>query len=86
MAEINLTRQTPLPFEIELVDGTMVATIGDVEKYMAALASDRRGRSHWSIAIRMMENAFKEPAYLKAATMSFQTALALDGLVARMQG
>lgn len=86
MAEIHLTRTTPLPFEIELVDGTMMATIGDVERYLAALSADRRERSHWSIAIRMVGHALNEPTYLKAATLSFQTALVLDGLVVRMQG
>ena len=50
-------------------------------KVCRRLSPARRERSHWSIAIRMMEIAFKEPAYLKAATLSFQTALVLDGQV-----
>jgi hypothetical protein len=86
MVQAHVTRLTPLPFEMELVDGTTVATIGDVEKYMAGLSPDRRERSHWSIAIRMVGHALNEPAYLKATTLSFQTALVLDGLVVRMQG
>ena len=86
MAEPVLTRQTPLPFEIELIDGTVVVTIGDFEKYIAGLSPARRKRSHWSIAIRMMRIAFKEPAYLKAATLSFQTALVLDEQVSELRG
>ena len=54
--------------------------------YIAGLSPARRERSHWSIAIRMMGIAFKEPAYLKAATLSFQTALVLDGQVSELRG
>lgn len=86
MPDANLTRRSPLHFEIELVNGTIIATVGDIEKYISQLPPDRRERSHWSIAIRMVGHALNEPAYLKAATLSFQTALALDGLVVRMQG
>ena len=86
MAEPILTRQTPLPFNIELVDGTVVATVGDFEKHVAGLSPARREQGHWSIAIRMMGIAFKEPAYLKAATLSFQTALVLDGQVIELRG
>jgi hypothetical protein len=85
MIEENLTRETPLPFEIDLVDGSKIKTIGDVETYLRNLNDDQRENSHWGIAARMVANAMREPAYLKAATMSFQTALALDGLLVRMR-
>ena len=86
MPGTSLTRATPLHFEIELVDETIISTVGDIEKYISQLPPDRRERSHWSIAIRMVGHALNEPAYLKAATLSFQTALMLDGQIVRMQG
>jgi hypothetical protein len=47
--------------------------------------SDRRhAANHWAIAVRMFANTMGEPAYLKAATLSLQTALAMDGLLSRM--
>lgn len=78
------TRKTPLPFEIELIDGSKIKTMGDVETYLRGLDDDQHEASHWGIAARMFAIAMHEPAYLKAATMSFQTALALDGLLVRM--
>ena len=45
---------------------------------------EQRETSHWSIAIRMMDHALKEPTYLKTATLSLQTALAMDGLLDHM--
>ena len=80
----HLTRETPLPFEIELVDGSHIQTMGDVETYLRNLNDDQHGNSHWAIAVRMLTSAMHEPAYLKAATRSFRTALALDGLLVRM--
>ena len=43
-----------------------------------------REQRHWEIATRMFFNAMRQPVYLKAATMSFQMALALDRLLARV--
>lgn len=76
-----LTRETPLPFELELTDGSKIKTIGDVETYLRNLNDTQHLNSHWGIAVRMFANAMHEPAYLKAATVSFQTALATDGLL-----
>ncbi|MBR1154608.1 hypothetical protein [Bradyrhizobium sp. JYMT SZCCT0428] len=80
MIDDHVTRETPLGFEIELVDGSTIGTVGDVEHYLRNLSADQHLKSHWGIAVRMFRNAMIEPAYLRAATMSFQTALALDGL------
>ncbi len=85
MIESGLTRAAPLAFEIELADGSKLKTMGDVEYYFRRLNDDQQQASHWGIAVRMFGNAMHEPAYLKSATMSLQTALALDGLLLRMQ-
>lgn len=82
--EEHLVREASLPFEIELVDGSAIRTVGEAEAYLRNL-DDRQGESsHWEIAVRMFLNATRQPAYLKAATMSLQTAFALDGLLLRM--
>ena len=78
------TRDTQLPFAIELVDGSKIATMGDVEAYFRNLNDRQHAASHWAIAVRMFANAMGEPAYLKAATLSLQTAFAMDGLLSRM--
>ena len=84
MINDHVTRETPLDFEIELLDGATIKTVGDVETYLRHLNDKQQQSSQWNIAVRMFANAMLEPTYLKAATMSFQTALALDGLLARM--
>jgi hypothetical protein len=78
------TRDTQLPFVIELLDGSEVATMGDVESCFRDLTDDQREANHWAVAVRMFANAMTEPAYLKAATLSLQTAFAMDGLLTRM--
>ena len=78
------TRDTHLPFVIELSDGSTIATMGDVEAYFRNLNDEQHAASHWVIAVRMFATAMTEPAYLKAATLSLQTALAMDGLLTRM--
>jgi hypothetical protein len=84
MSDDYVTRATLLPFEIEMVDGSKFKNVGDVEVYLRQLNDDQHLSSHWGIAVRMFANAMHDPAYLKAATMSFQTALALEGLLVRM--
>ena len=84
MMEDYLTRETQLPFEIELIEGSKIKTVGDVEGYLRNLNDTQHLNSHWGIAVRMFAHAMHEPAYLKAATLSFQTALALDGSLVRM--
>ena len=85
MNDDHVTRQTPLAFEVELVDGSKIKTVGDIELYLRQLNDQQHLDSHWGIAVRMFANAMREPAYLKAATFSFQTALALDGLLLGLQ-
>jgi hypothetical protein len=80
-----LDRTSTLTFPIELSDGKAIATIGDAAYLFESLTEQQRETSHWSIAIRMMDHALKEPTYLKTATLSLQTALAMDGLLDHMQ-
>jgi len=82
--EERLSRDAPLPFDIELVDGSAIKTVGDVERYLRNLKDDQRESSHWEIATRMFLNATRQPAYLRAAALSLQTAMMLDGLLVRM--
>lgn len=82
----DLTREAPLEFEIELTDGSKIATLGDVETYIRdGLNDDQREASHWAIAVEMFDSARHDPTFLKSTTMALQTALALDGLLLRMQ-
>jgi hypothetical protein len=82
---LTLDRASALTFPIALSDGRAVATIGDAANLFETLTDKQRGSSHWSIAIRMMNHALTEPTYLKTATLSLQTALAMDGLLDHMQ-
>jgi len=50
--------------------------------WFAGLTLEQRDKGHWMIAIRMLNNALKEPNYLKTATMSLQTAFILEGILA----
>ena len=77
-----LTTISPLSFPLRLVDGTTVAMIGDAANYVGKLSQEQRERFHWVVAVRMLDHALKEPRYLKTATISFQTALVLDGVLA----
>jgi hypothetical protein len=83
-AEPDLTRDTLLTFSIELRDGSRLETVGDAEAYLSDLSDRQQDNDHWGIAVRMFDNALQQPAYLKAATMALQTAMAMDGLLARM--
>ncbi len=77
-----LTIISPLSFPLRLKDGTTIAMIGDAANYVGKLSEEQRERSHWVVAIRMLDHALREPRYLKTATISFQTALVLDGVLA----
>ena len=77
-------RTSALTFPIALSDGRAVATIGDAARLFESLSEAQRETSHWGIAIRMMDHALREPTYLKTATLSLQTALAMDGLLDHM--
>jgi hypothetical protein len=75
----KLDRDSALTFPIALSDGRMVASIGEAADLLHALSEAERSSNHWRIAIRMLDNAIREQSYLKTATLSLQTALAMDG-------
>ena len=79
--QTKLERHSALSFPIALADGRTIAEIGDVADLFETLTEAQRSSSRWSIAIRMLDQALIEPAYLKTATLSLQTALAMDGLL-----
>jgi hypothetical protein len=81
----TLDRSSALAFPIALSDGQTVATVGDAAHLFETLTEKQRDASHWGIAIRMMDHALRQPTYLKTATLSLQTALAMDGLLDHMQ-
>ena len=60
--------------------GQVIETVGDAASYFGTLTEEKREHGHWRIAVRMLNHALDQPAYLKTATMSLQTALVLDGL------
>ena len=64
-----------------LIDGRKIATIRDASLFFATLTPEERDESHWRIAIRMLGNVAKQPTYMKAATISLQTALVIEGLL-----
>jgi hypothetical protein len=77
----DVNNATPLAFTLELRDGRSIARVGEAADYFAGLTQDQRESSHWKVAIRMLNNAIKEPSYLRAATMSLQTEFLLGGLL-----
>jgi hypothetical protein len=81
LGEPSLDRRSHLAFPITLADGRTITEIGDAADLFDDLTDVQRRSSHWSIAVRMLDHALNEPAYLKTATMSLQTALAMDGLL-----
>ncbi len=72
---------TPLSFSLRLIDGRIIASLADATTLLAGLTEQQRASGHWRIAARMLDIATKEPSYLKAATMSLQSALLLQGLL-----
>jgi hypothetical protein len=78
----GLSNGSRLSFPLTLTDGTVIATVGEAAAWFADLSLEQRDKGHWTIAIRMLNKALKEPTYLKTATMSLQTALILDGILA----
>jgi hypothetical protein len=79
MTEIK--SQTAIPIALQLVDGRILRSVGEASEYFSGLSQDQRERPHWRVAIGMFAHTMREPAYLKAATMSLQTALLMDGLL-----
>ena len=78
----GLTIISSLAFPLTLKNGQVIETVGDAASYFATLSDDKRGQNHWQVAVRMLNNALDQPTYLKTATMSLQTALLMDGLLA----
>jgi hypothetical protein len=78
----GLTIVSSLSFPLTLLDGRTIETIGDATNYLAHLPAQKLTQFHWTVAIRMLDHAVTEPAYLKTATMCFQTALAMHGVLA----
>ena len=79
---IGLTINSPLSFPLALQDGRTIETIGDAAIYLSRLPEEQCAQHHWTVAIRMLDHALTESAYLKAATLCFQTALAMRGELA----
>jgi hypothetical protein len=77
----GLTIVSPLSFPLTLLDGRTIETIGDAANYLAHLPERDLTQHNWTVAIRMFEHALTEPAYLKTATMCFQNALAMHGVL-----
>jgi hypothetical protein len=73
---LELTEKSTLSFPLTLIDGTSIETVGEAANYFSSLSEEQRGQGHWTIA----NHVLKEPAYLKAATLSLQSALLLQGL------
>ena len=78
----GLTIVSPLAFPLTLKSGHVIETIGDAASYFGTLAEEKRGQGHWQIAVRMLNHALDQPTYLKTATISLQTALVLEGVLA----
>ena len=71
---------TPLSFVCSLSDGRIVATVGEAASFLAILPEKDRERPHWQTALRMLSHAINEPDFLPTATLSFRSALVLEGL------
>ena len=77
----GLTIISPLSFPLTLLDGRTIETIGDAANYLGHLPDRELTQHHWTVAVRMLDHALTEPSYLKTATISFQTALAMHGVL-----
>jgi hypothetical protein len=78
----ELTNTSLLSSALTLSEGRTIEDVGDAADYLARLTEEQREQNHWKVAIRMLNIALKEPTYLRAATMSLQTALILEGTLA----
>ena len=77
----DISDKLPLSFPLMLTSGRVIETIGDAVDYFTKLTLEQREKSHWKVAMQMLNNAVKEAAYLKAATMSLRTAFVLEGVL-----
>lgn len=78
----GLTIVSPLAFPLTLKSGQVIETVGDAAAYFGTLTEEKREHRHWQVAVRMLNHALDQPVYLKTATMSLQTALLMEGLLA----
>ena len=76
-----LDKTSALPLPLVLIDGKTLATIGDAGASLSRLSAEQLEKHHWKVAIKLLDNALKEPRYLYAANVTLQTALILDGLI-----
>jgi hypothetical protein len=78
-----LISTTKLTFELVCRDG-IVATVGDAVGVFGELTPEQRDTYWWIAAIQMLNSAIQEPRYLRAATITLQTALNLSGMLAEL--
>ena len=77
-----LANTSLLSSALTLSEGRTIEDVGGAADYLSSLTEEQREQNHWKVAIRMLNIALKEPTYLRAATMSLQTALILEGTLA----
>jgi hypothetical protein len=76
---------TPLAFPLTLkpdYSPQTIATLGEAAKFLTELTEEQRERGCWKIAIGALGAAVREPRYIKTATLSLQTALILERILA----
>jgi hypothetical protein len=78
----GLTIVSSLAFSLTLNNGQVIETVGDAAAYFGALSAEQLTQHHWKVAVRMLDNALNQPTYLRTATMSLQTALLFEGILA----
>ena len=69
---------TSIRYLLTLTDVTVIATVGEAATLFARFPLEQRDKGHWTIAIRMLNNALKEPTNLKMATMSLSDCVILE--------
>ena len=74
---------TPLTIPLVLVDETVIATVGEAARYIAALPPVYKQWMHWQTAAQMVIRAAHDSDYVQAATMTFQIALMQDACLSR---
>jgi hypothetical protein len=79
---VSLISTSPLAFDLVCRD-RVLATIGDAVRLLGELTPAERETYWWRTAIHTINSAIKEPRYIKAATLTLQTALNLSGKLAQ---
>ena len=79
----GVSRLSQLSFPLDVAGGEPISTLGDALDLCSGLSQESRAKSHWKVAIKMLDLALQEPGYMNSATMSLQTALLLDGRLRR---